>query len=31
LENLGPEVVLPEETMAKAKAPIERMLDWSHN
>ena len=31
LENLVPEVVLPEETIAQAKAPIERMLDWSRN
>ena len=29
LENLAPEVVLSEETIAKAKTPIERMLEWS--
>ena len=31
LENLSPEVTLSEETIAKAKTPIERMLDWSRN
>ena len=31
LENLAPEVSLPDEVVAKAKAPIETMLDWSHN
>jgi len=31
LENLAPEVQLSEETIAKAKHPIERMLEWSRN
>jgi len=31
LENLAPEVSLPDEVVAKAKAPIETMLDWSRN
>jgi quinolinate synthase len=31
LENLAPEVTLAGETIAKAKNPIERMLDWSRN
>ena len=31
LEKLAPEVILPGETIAKAKNPIEKMLDWSHN
>jgi len=31
LENLAPEVTLAEETIAKARNPIERMLDWSRN
>jgi quinolinate synthase len=30
LENLAPEVTLAEETIAKAKKPIEKMLKWSH-
>ena len=29
LEDLSPEVVLPSEIIAKAKIPIERMLEWS--
>ena len=29
LENLTPEVKLPAEVIAKAKIPIERMLEWS--
>jgi quinolinate synthase len=29
LENLAPEVILPSEIIAKAKIPIERMLEWS--
>ena len=29
LEDLNPEVVLPSEIIAKAKIPIERMLEWS--
>jgi len=31
LEKLAPEVILSEETIAKAKNPIEKMLDWSRN
>jgi len=31
LENLAPEVSLPDEVVAKAKAPIETMLNWSRN
>jgi quinolinate synthase len=31
LENLTPEVVLDQETIERAKNPIERMLDWSRN
>ena len=31
LENLAPEVELSEETIAKAKHPIEKMLEWSRN
>ena len=31
LENLAPEVILPQEVIAKAKAPIETMLEWSRN
>jgi len=31
LENLAPEVILSEETIAKAKNPIEKMLEWSRN
>ena len=31
LENLSPEVVLSPEVIAKAKVPIERMLEWSRN
>ncbi len=31
LESLAPEVSLSEETIEKARLPIERMLDWSHN
>ena len=31
LENLAPEVFLSEETILKAKNPIEKMLDWSRN
>ena len=31
LENLAPEVTLEGETIAKAKNPIERMLEWSRN
>ena len=29
LENMAPEVRLPAEVIAKAKIPIERMLEWS--
>lgn len=29
LEKLAPEVILPGETIAKAKNPIEKMLEWS--
>ena len=29
LENMAPEVQLPAEVIAKAKIPIERMLEWS--
>ena len=31
LENLGPEVLLEAKVIEKAKAPIERMLEWSRN
>jgi len=31
LENLAPEVSLPDEVMAKARVPIETMLNWSRN
>ena len=31
LENLTPEVVLDQETIERAKNPIERMLEWSRN
>ena len=31
LENLSPEVILGDEIIHRAKAPIERMLDWSRN
>ena len=31
LESMSPELVLSQEIIEKAKAPIERMLDWSRN
>jgi quinolinate synthase len=31
LQNLSPEVILGDEIIHRAKAPIERMLDWSRN
>jgi len=31
LENLAPEVSLPDEVVAKARVPIETMLNWSRN
>ena len=31
LENQTPEVILDKEIIKKAKAPIEKMLDWSRN
>ena len=31
LKNEQPEIILPEETMKKAKAPIVRMLDLSRH
>jgi len=31
LESMSPELVLSREVMERAKAPIERMLDWSRN
>ena len=31
LENLSPEVILGDEIIHRAKAPIERMLNWSRN
>ena len=31
LENMSPELVLSREVIERAKAPIERMLDWSRN
>ena len=31
LEMLSPELSLPDEVIQKARAPIERMLDWSRN
>ena len=31
LESMAPELVLSRDVMERAKAPIERMLDWSRN
>jgi quinolinate synthase len=31
LENMSPEVILDSAVMQKAKAPIEKMLQWSRN
>ena len=31
LESMSPELLLSQEIIEKAKAPIERMLDWSRN
>jgi len=31
LESLSPELTLPDEVIEKARAPIERMLEWSRN
>jgi quinolinate synthase len=31
LESMNTELVLSREIIDKAKAPIERMLDWSRN
>jgi quinolinate synthase len=31
LESMSPELVLGREIIERAKAPIERMLDWSRN
>jgi quinolinate synthase len=31
LESMSPELVLSQEIIQRAKAPIERMLEWSLN
>jgi quinolinate synthase len=31
LESMAPELLLSRDVMQRAKAPIERMLDWSRN